>query len=118
LLSTTTVLEKLVEQQGKSGSTGPSQSPETDGNQLRGQLIHIEGWHYTIKDTTGQEVSFGITEVTKLLHPVKEGDHIIAMIGDGNIATSINLRVRQDRVDHQMRRRVDLRQFSALDRVT
>jgi hypothetical protein len=56
---------------------------------LRGQLIHIEGWHYTIKDTTGQELSFGVTAVTKLLSTVKEGDHIIAMIGDDNIATSI-----------------------------
>jgi hypothetical protein len=52
-------------------------------------LIHIEGWHYTIKDNTGQEFSFAVTAITKLLSTIKEGDYVVAMIGDENTATSI-----------------------------
>jgi hypothetical protein len=78
-----------TEQEDKSGSTGMSHSSETKGKRLTGQLVHIEGWHYTVKDNTGQEVSFGVTALTKLLSSVKEGGYVVAMIGDDNIATSL-----------------------------
>jgi hypothetical protein len=51
-------------EENKSGSTDMSHSSETKAKQLTGQLIHIEGWHYTIKDSTGQEVSFAVTART------------------------------------------------------
>ena len=73
----------------KSGSTDMSHSSETKAKQLTGQLMHIEGWHYTIKDSTGQEMSFAVTARTNLLSTVKEGDYVVAMIGDENTATSI-----------------------------
>lgn len=78
---------RAVEQEDK--SPGTSQSPDTQGKRVTGQLTHIEGWHYTIKDATGEEVSFGVTSVTKDPDKVKEGDHIVAMIGDDRIAVSI-----------------------------
>ncbi|HEU4501251.1 MAG TPA: hypothetical protein VFR82_06325 [Nitrospira sp.] len=62
---------------------------ETTGTRVTGQLMHIEGWHYTIKDTRGEEVSFGVTSVTKDPDKVKEGDYIVAMIGDDRIALSV-----------------------------
>lgn len=62
---------------------------ETQGTRVTGQLTHIEGWHYTIKDTRGEEVSFGVTSVTKDPDKVKEGDYIVAMIGDDRIALSV-----------------------------
>ena len=62
---------------------------EAQGTRVTGQLTHIEGWHYTIKDTRGEEVSFGVTSVTKDPDKVKEGDYIVAMIGDDRIALSV-----------------------------
>jgi hypothetical protein len=57
--------------------------------------MHIEGWHYTIKDSTGEEVSFGVTSATKDPHKVKEGDHIVAMIGEDRIALNIkNMKIK------------------------
>jgi len=78
-----------AEQEGTSGSAGMSHSSDTQGKRVTGQLTHIEGWHYTIKDFTGEEVSFGVTSVTKDPDKVKEGDHIVAMIGDDRVALSM-----------------------------
>ena len=50
---------------------------------------HIEGWHYTIKDSKGEEVSFGVTSETDDPDKVKEGDHIVAMIREDRNALSI-----------------------------
>lgn len=83
------MLVRAAEQEDKSGSTGMSQSSDTQGKRVTGQLTHIEGWHYTIKDSTGEEVSFGVMSVTKDPDKVKEGDHIVAMIGDDRIALNI-----------------------------
>ena len=52
-----------------------STTPATQGQRLTGQLTHIEGWHYTIKDSKGEEVSFGVTSETDDPDKVKEGDH-------------------------------------------
>jgi hypothetical protein len=65
------------------------QAADTQGARVTGQLTHIEGWHYTIKDSNGQEVSFGVTSETNDPHKVKEGDHIVAMIREDRIALSI-----------------------------
>lgn len=73
----------------KAGSLGMAQSPDAQGTRLIGQLTHIEGWHYTIKDSTGQEVSFGVTSETQDPDKVKEGDHIVAIIREDKIALSI-----------------------------
>ena len=80
---------RAAAQEDKSASAGMSQSPESQGKRVIGQLIHIEGWHYTIKDSSGEEVSFGVTSATKDPDQVKEGDQIIAMIGDDRIALSL-----------------------------
>jgi hypothetical protein len=66
-----------------------AQSPDAKETRVTGQLTHIEGWHYTIKDSTGQEVSFGVTSETKDPDKVKEGDHIVAFIREDRIALSI-----------------------------
>jgi hypothetical protein len=63
--------------QDKSPSGGSSQSPQTQGKRVTGQLTHIEGWHYTIKESRGEEVSFGVTSATQDPHEVKEGDQIV-----------------------------------------
>ena len=89
LVTSSAMIAGGTEQESKSGSTGSSHSSETKGKRVTGQLIHIEGWHYTVKDNAGQELSFGVTDSTKLLSPVNEGDFVVAMIGDDNIATSI-----------------------------
>ena len=56
---------------------------------MTGQLTHIEGWHYTIRDAGGQEVSFGVTSETDDPDKVREGDHIIAIIREDRIAQNI-----------------------------
>lgn len=89
LITSSVTVVWATEQEGQSGSSGQSHSPETKGKRIMGQLTHIEGWHYTVKDNTGQEISFGVTALTKLLSAVKEGDFVVAMIGEENIATSI-----------------------------
>ena len=48
-----------AEQEDMSGPPGMSVTPDTQGKRVTGQLTHIEGWHYTIKDSRGEEVSFG-----------------------------------------------------------
>lgn len=78
-----------AEQKDTSRSGGLSQPADTQGNRVTGELTHIEGWHYTIKDSAGQEVSFGVTSDTKDPDKVKEGDHIVAVIGEDRIALSI-----------------------------
>ena len=78
---------------GNSGATSRSsdkqQSSDAKGTRVTGQLTHIEGWHYTIKDAGGQEVSFGVTSETDDPDKVKEGDHIVAMIREDRIALNI-----------------------------
>ena len=73
----------------KSESSGNQQSSDTQGTRVTGQLVHIEGWHYTIKDAAGQEVSFGVTSETNDPDKVKEGDHIVAMIREDRVALNI-----------------------------
>jgi hypothetical protein len=80
---------RAAELEDRSGSSGMSESTDIQGKRVTGQLTHIEGWHYTIKESTGEEVSFGVTSATKDPHKVKEGDHIVAMIGEDRIALSI-----------------------------
>ena len=65
----------------------PAGDPEV--KRVTGQLTHIEGWHYTIKDSRGEEVSFGVTSATQDPDKVKEGDHIVAMVGEDRIARVI-----------------------------
>ncbi|HKY71987.1 MAG TPA: hypothetical protein VJL88_08720 [Nitrospira sp.] len=85
----------VAQQEDKSASGGSSQSSQTQGKRVTGQLTHIEGWHYTIKESSGEEVSFGVTSATQDPHKVKEGDHIVAMIGEDRIALSIkNMKVK------------------------
>ena len=87
------VLSPMVMLAGDSGnkseSSGNQQSSDTQGTRVTGQLTHIEGWHYTIKDAGGQEVSFGVTSETNDPDKVKEGDHIVAMIREDRIALNI-----------------------------
>lgn len=64
--------------------------PKAEGTWVTGQLIHIEGWLNTIKDSRRGEFSFGITSITKDPDRVKEGDYIVVIIGDDRIAVSIN----------------------------
>ena len=78
-----------AEQEDKSVAPGLSSTPETQAKRVTGQLTHIEGWHYTIKDSKGEEVSFGVTSETDDPDKVKEGDHIVAMIREDRIALSI-----------------------------
>src|SRR5215218_5731944 len=86
---TVPVVVRSAEREDKTKSAGLAQPADTQGTRVAGQLTHIEGWHYTIKDSTGQEVSFGVTSDTKDPDRVKEGDHIVAMIGEDRIALSI-----------------------------
>ena len=78
-----------AELENKSGPPGMSTTPATQGQRLTGQLTHIEGWHYTIKDSKGEEVSFGVTSETDDPDKVKEGDHIVAVIREDRIALSV-----------------------------
>src|SRR5215831_11121212 len=78
-----------AEQEDKSGPHGISVTPDTQGKRVTGQLTHIEGWHYTIKDSRGEEVSFGVTSETDDPDKVREGDHIVAVIREDRIALSI-----------------------------
>jgi hypothetical protein len=62
---------------------------------MTGHLTHIEGWHYTIKGARAEEVRFSATSATQDLHKVKEGNHIVAMIGEDRIALSIkNMKIK------------------------
>ena len=82
-------------QQDKSASGGSTQAPQTEAKRVTGQLAHIEGWHYTIRESSGEEVSFGVTSATQDPHKVKEGDHIVALIGEDRIALSIkNMKIK------------------------
>jgi hypothetical protein len=82
-------------EQDKSATSGSSQPPMTQGKRVTGQLTHIEGWDYTIKETSGEEVSFGVTSATQDPHKAKEGDHIVAMVGEDRIAVSIkNMKIK------------------------
>jgi hypothetical protein len=83
------VLLRGAEQEDKSEAPGTSSSPDTQVKRMTGQLTHIDGWHYTIKDSRGEEVSFGVTSETQDPDKVKEGDHIVAMVGEDRIARSI-----------------------------
>lgn len=98
LAACTTVSSALIgaaEQDDKFVSGGSPQSPQTQGKRVTGQLTHIEGWHYTIKESSGEEVSFGVTSATQDPHKVKEGDQIVAMIGEDRIALSIkNIKIK------------------------
>ena len=87
-LASGTVAE-AADQNGGSGSTSGAPAPDTPVNRVTGQLTHIEGWHYTIKDSRGEEVSFGVTSATQDPDKVKEGDHIVAIIGEDRIARVI-----------------------------
>lgn len=87
-LASGTVTE-AADQNDRSGSTSGSPAPDTPMNRLTGQLTHIEGWHYTIKDSSGEEVSFGVTSATQNPDQVKEGDHIVAIVGEDRIARVI-----------------------------
>ena len=78
-----------AEQEDNSGAPGMSNTPGTQSKRVTGQLTHIEGWHYTIKDSRGEEVSFGVTSETDDPDKVKEGDHIVAMVREDRIALSI-----------------------------
>lgn len=89
LILSSAMIVRGAEQEDKSQSTSTPHQPDTQGTRVTGQLTHIEGWHYTIKDSAGQEVSFGVTSVTKDPDKVKEGDFIVAMVGDDRIALSI-----------------------------
>jgi hypothetical protein len=62
---------------------------DSDVTRVTGQLTHIEGWHYTIKDSRGEEVSFGVTQATQDPDKVQEGDYIVAMVGEDRIARTI-----------------------------
>jgi hypothetical protein len=68
--------------------TAATSSPiaDSDVKRVTGQLTHIEGWHYTIKDSRGEEVSFGVTQATQDPDKVQEGDYIVAMVGEDRIA--------------------------------
>jgi hypothetical protein len=77
------------EQEDTSGGSSTAQAADTEVKRLTGQLTHIEGWHYTIKDSRGEEVSFGVTQATQDPDKVKEGDHILAMVGEDRIARVI-----------------------------
>jgi hypothetical protein len=77
------------EQEDKSRAFSTAQAADTEVKRLTGQLTHIEGWHYTIKDSRGEEVSFGVTQATQDPDKVKEGDHILAMVGEDRIARVI-----------------------------
>jgi hypothetical protein len=83
------VAVRAAEQENKSMAPGTSSTPDTQVKRVTGQLTHIEGWHYTIKDSTEEEVSFGVTSATQDPDKVKEGDHITAMVGEDRIARVI-----------------------------
>ena len=38
----------------KSGGSGTAPAADTEVKRITGQLTHIEGWHYTIKDSRGK----------------------------------------------------------------
>ena len=80
---------RAAEQGDKSQAPTPPPAADTEVKRVTGQLTHIEGWHYTIKDSRGEEVSFGVTQATQDPDKVKEGDHIVAMVGEDRIARVI-----------------------------
>ena len=80
---------KAAEQAERSEAPAAPAAGDTEVKRVTGQLTHIEGWHYTIKDSRGEEVSFGVTQATQDPDKVKEGDHIVAMVGEDRIARVI-----------------------------
>ena len=80
---------KPAEQAERSEAPAAPAAGDTEVKRVTGQLTHIEGWHYTIKDSRGEEVSFGVTQATQDPDKVKEGDHIVAMVGEDRIARVI-----------------------------
>jgi hypothetical protein len=82
-------LVSAAEQADKSETPTAPPTDDTDVKRVTGQLTHIEGGHYTIKDSRGEEVSFGVTSATQDPGKVKEGDHIVAMVGEDRIARVI-----------------------------
>ena len=56
-LMTSSLVVWATEQEDKSGLPGKSHSSEAQGKRLTGQLIHIGGWHYTVKDTPGKKLA-------------------------------------------------------------
>ena len=80
---------KAAEQADKAEAPAAPAAGDTEVKRVTGQLTHIEGWHYTIKDSRGEEVSFGVTQATQDPDKVKEGDHIVAMVGEDRIARVI-----------------------------
>ena len=82
-----------AEPQGKTRISETAPVADSDVTRVTGQLTHIEGWHYTIKDSRGEEVSFGVTQATQDPDKVQEGDYIVAMVGEDRIArTSKNMK--------------------------
>jgi hypothetical protein len=75
-----------AEPQSKNRISKSSPIADSDVKRVTGQLTHIEGWHYTIKDSRGEEVSFGVTQATQDPDKVQEGDYIVAMVGEDRIA--------------------------------
>jgi hypothetical protein len=86
---TTTTAVSAAEQENKPGASNAPSAADIEVKRVTGQLTHIEGWHYTIKDSRGEEVSFGVTQATQDPDKVKEGDHIVAMVGEDRIARVI-----------------------------
>ena len=80
---------KAAEQAERSEAPAAPAAGDTEVKRVTGQLTHSEGWHYTIKDSRGEEVSFGVTQATQDPDKVKEGDHIVAMVGEDRIARVI-----------------------------
>lgn len=78
-----------AEPQGKTRISEPAAVADSDATRVTGQLTHIDGWHYTIKDSRGEEVSFGVTQATQDPDKVQEGDYIVAMVGEDRIARTI-----------------------------
>ena len=78
-----------AEPQEKTRISETSPIADSDVKRVTGQLTHIEGWHYTIKDPGGEEVSFGVTQATQDPDKVQEGDYIVAMVDEDRIARTI-----------------------------
>lgn len=78
-----------AETQSKTRISESAPVADSDVTRVTGQLTHIEGWHYTIKDSRGEEVSFGVIQATQDPDKVQEGDYIVAMVGEDRIARTI-----------------------------
>ena len=73
----------MEEGKHQQGSTGMS---TTSGQNVKGDLLKIEGQNYTVKDKSGQEVRFVVDKETKLQGQIKEGDTIEAKIAQDGTA--------------------------------